>query len=71
MQETARDHYVSPYLIACLQATLGMRIQAFSSLNRAVTERSSLVPYLRVDPRLDTLRTDARFGRLLRRVRLP
>jgi TolB-like protein/Flp pilus assembly protein TadD len=71
LQEAARDHYVSPYLIACLQATLGMRAQAFSSLNRAVTERSSLVPYLRVDPRLDTLRTDARLGRLLRRIRLP
>jgi TolB-like protein/Flp pilus assembly protein TadD len=71
LQETARDHYVSPYLIACLQGTLGMRVQAFSSLNRAVTERSSLLPYLRVDPRLDTLRTDARFGRLLRRIRLP
>jgi tetratricopeptide (TPR) repeat protein len=71
LRKTARDNYVSPYLIACLQATLGMRVQAFSSLNRAVTERSSLVPYLRVDPRLDTLRTDARFGRVLRRIRLP
>jgi TolB-like protein/Tfp pilus assembly protein PilF len=71
LQEASKNHYVSPYLIGCLQATLGLRVQAFTSLNRAVVERSSLVPYLRVDPRLDTLRTDARFGRLLRRIRLP
>jgi tetratricopeptide (TPR) repeat protein len=59
------------YLIACLQATLGQRTGAFASLDRAVRERSPLVPYLRIDPRVDTLRSDRRFVRLLRQVRLP
>jgi hypothetical protein len=36
-----------------------------------VTERSELVPYLRVDPRLDQLRADPRYGRLVKRLRLP
>jgi TolB-like protein/Tfp pilus assembly protein PilF len=71
LQADARQRYISPYLIGCLQAVLGQRVQAFASLDRAVRQRSALVPYLRIDPRLDPLRTDRRFSRLLRQVRLP
>jgi predicted Zn-dependent protease len=69
--DASKQRYVSPYLIATLQAALGQRRQAFASLDRAVQERSELIGYLRIDPRLDSLRTDPRFDRLLRRVRLP
>jgi TolB-like protein/predicted Zn-dependent protease len=71
LRQAAEQRYVSPYLIACLQASLGMRSQAFAFLDRAVRERSDFVAYLRMDPRVDTLRTDRRFARLLRQVRLP
>ena len=71
LREAAEERYVSPYLIACLQASLGMRPQAFAFLDRAVRERSELVAYLRIDPRVDSLRTDRRFARLLRQLRLP
>lgn len=69
--DASKQRYVSPYLVATVQASLGQRRQAFASLDRAVEERSELVPYLRIDPRVDSLRTDSRFSRLLRRVRLP
>jgi predicted Zn-dependent protease len=62
---------VPSYLIACLQSTLGQRKDAFASLERAVRERSPLVVYLRIDPRVDPLRSDRRFARLLRQARLP
>jgi TolB-like protein/Tfp pilus assembly protein PilF len=62
---------VPPYLEATMQAALGQRSKAFASLEQAVTERSELVPYLRVDPRLDQLRADPRYGRLVKRLRLP
>jgi hypothetical protein len=62
---------VPPYLEATIQAALGQRSKAFASLEQAVTERSELVPYLRVDPRLDQLRADPRYGRLVKRLRLP
>jgi TolB-like protein/Tfp pilus assembly protein PilF len=62
---------VPPYLEACMQAALGDRAKAFASLEQAVAERSELVPYLRIDPRLDPLRADPRFARLVRRLRLP
>lgn len=71
LQAASSDRSISPYLIASLQASLGQRAQAFASLNRAVKERSELVAYLRIDPRVDTLRQDRRFVRLLRQLRLP
>jgi TolB-like protein/Tfp pilus assembly protein PilF len=66
-----RESYVPSYLVACVQAALGQRIAAFASLGRAIQERSSFVAYLRIDPRLDTLRADRRFVGLLRQLRLP
>lgn len=71
LQSAASDGYISPYLIASVQASLGRRSRAFASLDRAVKERSELVAYLRIDLRVDTLRTDRRFARLLRQLRLP
>ena len=62
---------VPPYLEACVQSALGERTKAFTSLDRAVAERSDLIPYLRIDPRLDPLRGDSRFARLIRKLRLP
>jgi TolB-like protein/Tfp pilus assembly protein PilF len=71
LQDAAKQDYIPSYLLGCLQAALGLRVQAFASFDRALRERSGLVVYVRVDPRLDVLRTDRRFARLLRQVRLP
>jgi Tfp pilus assembly protein PilF len=71
LQASAADRYISPYLIASVQASLGQRTAAFASLDRAVKERAELVAYLRIDLRVDSLRTDRRFARLLRQLRLP
>jgi len=49
----------------------GENDKAFEQLDQAARERSTLLVYLRRDPRLETLRSDARFGQLLRRVALP
>jgi hypothetical protein len=49
---------------------LGRTDQAFDWLNKAYEERSGWLTYLKVEPRLDTLRGDSRFNDLLRRVRL-
>ena len=62
---------VPPYLEACVQAALGERSKAFASLEQAMVERSELLPYLRIDPRLDQLRADPRYARLVKRLRLP
>jgi hypothetical protein len=49
---------------------LGEKDRAFESLESAYKERSDLLVYLKVDPRLDTLRSDPRFADLMRRVGL-
>ncbi len=71
LQASATDRYISPYLVASVQGALGQRSAAFASLDRAVKERAELVAYLRIDLRVDSLRTDRRFARLLRQLRLP
>jgi serine/threonine-protein kinase len=71
LQAASTDRYISPYLIAAVEAALGQRAEAFASLDQAVKERAAHVAYLRVDPRVDSLRTDRRFLRLLRQLRLP
>jgi hypothetical protein len=47
---------------------LGENDQAFEWLQKACEERSSWLIWLKVDPRLDSLRTDPRFMDLVRRV---
>jgi TolB-like protein/DNA-binding winged helix-turn-helix (wHTH) protein len=63
--------YVSPYSVALVQAGLGDRDQALAWLDKAYAERSDYMPYLRLEPMLDGLRSDHRFAALVRRVGLP
>ena len=70
LKETAQRRFISPYGIAVLYLSLGDKEQAFVWLNRAYDERDNWLNYLKVEPRLDPLRTDPRFNELLRRVGL-
>jgi TolB-like protein/Tfp pilus assembly protein PilF len=69
---TARSNrgFVPSYDIALVCTGLGWTDQAFEHLSQAYKERSGWLTYINVDPRLDTLRTDARFIDLQHRVRL-
>ena len=51
-------------------AGLGERNRVFFWLDRAVADRSDVLVYLGVEPRLDSLRSDPRYQALLRRVNL-
>jgi pentatricopeptide repeat protein len=61
---------VSPFFIALVYTALGDKDAAFQWLGKAVDQRSGSVRYLKIEPRLDPLRADPRFGSLLRRVGL-
>jgi hypothetical protein len=50
---------------------LGEDERAIAWLQKAADERSTLLVYLRMDPRLATLRSDRRFQALTRQVGLP
>ncbi|HSD46129.1 MAG TPA: hypothetical protein VLB87_05880, partial [Pyrinomonadaceae bacterium] len=53
---------------ACYNAQIGNKDQAFKDLEEIYQRREIWMTYLRVDPRLDSLRDDPRFVDLLKRV---
>ena len=70
LKESSTHSYVPPYYLAMISAVLGDKDQAFAWLEKSYQERSGWVPWLKQDPLADSLRTDARFSDLLRRVGL-
>jgi DNA-binding winged helix-turn-helix (wHTH) protein/Flp pilus assembly protein TadD len=66
--QVRKTQYVDAYFMAVLMDALGERDQAFQELERAYHERSSTLFAIRIDPRLDRLRDDARFAALVGRV---
>jgi len=70
---TAREsvEYVSPYSVALVEAAQGHRDRAMQQLTRAFQEQDSTIVNVKVDPRFDVLRGDARFTRLLAQLRFP
>jgi DNA-binding winged helix-turn-helix (wHTH) protein/Tfp pilus assembly protein PilF len=59
------------YDVAVSYLRLESQDQAFLWLNRAIDRRCIWMIWLKVDPMLDDLRPDPRFGKLLRRIDLP
>ena len=66
----AKQRYVPSYQVALVHAGLGDKDKAFASLEKAFEERSTLLTYLKMDPRFDSLRGDPRFKAMLRRLNL-
>ncbi|MGH7518074.1 MAG: protein kinase domain-containing protein [Gemmatimonadales bacterium] len=60
----------SPFFLALVHAGLGETDLAFRWLEKAYEERSGSVRYLKVERRLDPLRSDPRFADLLKKVNL-
>jgi TolB-like protein/DNA-binding winged helix-turn-helix (wHTH) protein/Tfp pilus assembly protein PilF len=72
LQRDSSGSYVSPYMQAVIWAGLGDREKAFTLLEKAYVEKSTdLAYFIKADLRLDGLRSDARFQRLLARVGPP
>jgi len=70
-ERLSRQRYVEPFLMAMLIAPTGNREKAFDWLERAYQARSPNMPWLKVHPNLENLRTDPRFQDLVRRVGFP
>ena len=66
----SKTEYVSSYQFAVIYLGLGQNERAFAALERAYNERSTLLGYLKMDPRFDPLRPDPRFQKLLSRIHL-
>ena len=68
---SSRQQYVSPYAVALIYIALGDKNRAFAWLEKAYRDRYWMMTFLKVDPRLDPLRSDPRFQDLLRRMNFP
>ena len=62
--------HVIPYGIATVYAALGDKDHAFAQLEKAYSQRSFFLDFLKVDPELDSLHSDPRFQSLLDRMKL-
>jgi serine/threonine-protein kinase len=70
LRERARDEFVSATFMANVQIGLGDTDGALASLAQAASEHSYYVPWWKIDPDLDPLRSDPRFAALLKTVGL-
>jgi serine/threonine-protein kinase len=68
LNDRSNQQYVSAYDRAVVCTGLGNNDQAFEWLEKAFQERSYLLVYLKVDPVLDSLRTDPRFDAILKKM---
>ena len=71
LKERSRKSYVPSYYFALVYTGLGDAEDAFEWLERAYQERSTVLAYLRIDPRLAPLRSDPRYLELVRRIGFP
>lgn len=70
LANAVRD-YVTPYMIARICAALGQSDEAFRWLETGWQERAAWMPFLKVDPRMDRLRSDQRYAALMARISFP
>jgi TolB-like protein/Flp pilus assembly protein TadD len=71
LHELSKRSYVMAYWMVLIHAGLKQKEEAFHWLETARQERSAMLAWVGVDPRLDYLRSDPRFQDLLRRMNFP
>jgi tetratricopeptide (TPR) repeat protein len=71
LQQRSKQRFVSPYDIAMIYLGLGEKREAFAWLQKSREERSVWLPFLKMDPLYDPLRSDPHFQELVHRVGLP
>ena len=71
LQGLARTRYVSPVQIAIVQAGLGRPREALGWLQKAYEERAPAIVWIRSYPRMEPLRSEAKYRELLARLRFP
>ena len=69
--EESRDRWVSPYSIALVYLGLDDKDEALTWLERGLSQRDPRMVFLKVEPKLNAVRSDPRFQKIFRAVGLP
>jgi DNA-binding winged helix-turn-helix (wHTH) protein/TolB-like protein/Flp pilus assembly protein TadD len=68
LEELSARRYVPPYAIALIYLGMGNKDHSLEWLERARADRSTSMAYLRVDPTLNSLRSEPRFAVLIQQT---
>jgi Flp pilus assembly protein TadD len=71
LKESSKGRYVADYSIAMIYVGLGEKDEAFEWLEKAYEERSWWLVWIKMEPKVDCLRSDLRFTGLMSRIGLP
>ena len=71
LKNKSRSEYVSPYEIALNYAYMGDRDHTFEWLEKAYTERSGRMEYIKTEEAFEPFRSDPQYISLLQRMRMP
>ena len=71
LEQQSKKRYVPVYWIAVIHASLDEKDEAFVLLEKAYQEHSWWLCWIKMDPKVDSLRRDSRFIDLMRRVGFP
>ena len=71
LQSLSKKQYVSPYYVAVVYLGLGKNELAMDWLEKAYTDRSNGLVFLKVEPELDPLRSSSRFLVLQAKMNFP
>jgi serine/threonine protein kinase len=69
--QLAKRRYVDPTFIAYSYALLGKKDEALLWLEKAYSEKSNEIVWIKVSPELDSLRSDPRYIALVKKMRFP
>ena len=68
--ERSKTEYVSPFILACFHFVLGRNDEGFKLLNKAYDEQDLWLCWLKIEPPLDSIRSDPRYTALLKKMNL-
>lgn len=71
LKEQSKRRYVAPFWIAMIYVGLDEKDDAFAWLEKAYQDREWWLIWIKMDPKLDSLRSDPRFTDLMRRIGFP
>jgi DNA-binding winged helix-turn-helix (wHTH) protein/TolB-like protein/Flp pilus assembly protein TadD len=70
LEQMQQTRYISPFMLAIFYTGAGENDKAFAALNQASDVHDPQLIWVKVDPELDPLHSDARFTELLQRLKI-